>query len=670
MRRRSHVLALLLACVTPLAAQQWQPGSALPLVRSAVMHRVARDNDSLLGSWSAAAHGVVRFASVLDHGTGPVERVMKADELRVEVYGEVPNRSKQIILAWRDTTFLPTGIRYHRDHLGIVANDFGSTIRLGEGDEVRDLIHPLSLAGLDYYRFALGDTVTLAGPHGTVRVVAVAVRPANPAAPGTVGTLYLDVDRAALVRFRFTFTPAAYRDATVEDITVTLENALQENARWLPWRQSIVIRRSTTWIDLPLHTVLRGDWTIDNYQLGVPQPPERFVGPFIGGLRDPAPGAVWTAPLAAALDSMPVAEADVAAEQREASAALGGKLLDGLPRFRFFGHGVSDLLHINRVEGITPALGAQWTIGRLLALRARAGYGFSDQRVIGDASLDLPVGGAHVTVSGGRTVTDVVDHPTFSGAVNSLTTGVDGDDHGDYLLLERVAASVRTDMGRGVTVHVTAARERTASVASAFTPLLDSVTTNPALGAGSAWMGELELGRPAVDGDGWQLALERGQGDATWWRADATVQGRTTAGPGTLQFDGEAGAGTSGLPAYRSFVVDGPGWLPVVPDRSLGGRRMARAELAWQFPVALPTPPFPYSHLVRLPSTIGPLLAAGVAGGTLPLLPWQGTGRIEPVGGVRLDLWGPLLRLECGFSLRTGRAALAIDVHPDWWGLL
>src|SRR5207344_2468776 len=103
--------------------------------------------------------------------------------------------------------------------------------------------------------------------QGRIRVVAVRVRPADAEAPAAVGTLYFDLERAALVRFVFTFTAAAYRDATVENITVTLENALQLNARWLPWRQAIVIRRGSPWLDLPLRTVLRADWSLDDYQL-------------------------------------------------------------------------------------------------------------------------------------------------------------------------------------------------------------------------------------------------------------------------------------------------------------------------------------------------------------------------------------------------------------------
>ena len=79
-----------------------------------------------------------------------------------------------------------------------------------------------------------------------------------------VGTLYLDVASAELVRFRFSFTPPAYLDRQLEDISVVLENALFENRYWLPYRQEIEIRRRATWLDFPARGIIRGRWEIDD----------------------------------------------------------------------------------------------------------------------------------------------------------------------------------------------------------------------------------------------------------------------------------------------------------------------------------------------------------------------------------------------------------------------
>jgi len=634
-----------------------------------VAQRAARDADTLLASWQAEAHGVLRYASVLDHGDGPVERVIRADELRVEVYGEAPNRSKQIIVEWRDSTFLPNRLNYHRDHLGIVANDFGSTIRLGQGDEVRDVPHPLSEAGLAAYQFAVGDTVTLAALHGAVRVVAIDVRPVHADSMGTVGTLYLDLDRAALVRFRFTFTPASYRDRSVEDITVTLENALQQNARWLPWRQSIVIRRGIAWLDLPVHSVIRADWTIADYQLGVLHPPTRFTGAYIDGPRVPQHGAGWDTSMTRSLRALPHTDADVALVRRAASVALGRELRGGLPGSRIAGSGISDFVRVNRVQGVTPAIGARLAIGRDWSLAGRLGIGLSDNRVIGSWSLAKDVGDLHWSLRADRVMADVGDIAVISGVANSISTVIGGDDFGDYALVERVTAGLRSSVA-GMRIALEAGREWSGSVGTTFRPISGAARPNPSLGAGGANVVRTTVGRRNLQGFGWVVSAEAGDGIESWARIHAIDRGRIAMASGELQVTGELGAGTGSLPGSRDFVSGGRGTLPGVPFRALGGRRMARMEVAWALPASIPTPPVPYARYAPLPSTVAPFLGAAIVGGDDPSAPWRANGAIEPVAGLRLDLWGPLIRFEGGVSLRTGRVGLTVDVHPDWWAMM
>lgn len=668
MRRATWPVILMLVGATPGWAQEWQPGASIDLIRRAAMHRASRDADTLLTGWQAEAHGILRYASVLDHGAGPVERVIRVDELRIEVYGESPNLSKQTILAWRDTSFLPNRINYHRDHLGIVANDFGPMIRLGQGEEVRDVLHPLSDAGLGRYLFAVGDTVTIGSPSGRVRVVAVQVRPVNPDSAGTVGTLYLDLDRAALVQFRFTFTPASYRDRTVEQITVTLENALQERTRWLPWRQSIMIRRGLGALEMPFRTVIRGDWTLDHYELGVRHPPDRFLGPFLVGPRQPVDGGTWSGPIASQLDALPATDADVASIEQQASLALGGHSLDGLPRVRFLASGISDFVRINRVEGVTVAIGTRLALGGAFVARGHLGIGFSDHRLVGSAALERTLGAATWSLSAERQVRDIGDTPVISGVANSLGTVISGADYGDYALLQRAGLGVATRF-RGLRLDGFIGEESSASVPTSFTPLSGVAPPNPALGERNGLILHVGLSQRDPRGDGWTGAIDRGP---SWSRGFMTASARLVMPSGALLLRGAAGIGwgDSNLPDDRGFVLGGRGTLLGVPFRSLGGTRMALAEVAWAIPVALPTPPFPYSRWIRLPSAIAPYVAAGVAGGDMSAVPWRATGRVETVAGLRLDFWGPLFRIDAGVALRTGRVGLAVDVHPDWWGVM
>jgi hypothetical protein len=283
-----NALAVTARC-TPLAAQEWNSPAAVELARGGVARRQEAQADSALRSWRTRAHGFVFFLAQIGSGlTGP-PRLVKADELEVEVYWQPPGLSKQIILGWRDGRFLPTDIDYHRDHLGIVTNDFGDMIRIGEGDEVRDVAHPLSPMGLDAYDFSLGDSLAIRTAAGEIRVRELRVRPRSFSDPLVVGSLYLDAESARVVRFRFSFTPAAYLDRQLEDISVLLENSLVENRFWLPYRQEIEIRRRTSWLDFPARGIIRGRWEIGDYDLGLAIPPLVWAGAVIGRLVRPRP---------------------------------------------------------------------------------------------------------------------------------------------------------------------------------------------------------------------------------------------------------------------------------------------------------------------------------------------------------------------------------------------
>lgn len=265
---------------------------------------------------------------------------------------------------------------------------------------------------------------------------------------------------------------------------------------------------------------------------------------------------------------------------------------------------------------------------------------------------------------------DVSDVPVLSGVANSLGTMISGDDHGDYTLIERVGIGLGLT-GGAVRFSADAAWTRPTSVTTAFAPANGTAAPNPALAGREDWVVRTTIARRDVRGFGWSLDVETGNAsDDHWFRAHTSALGHLGFGSGDLQLKGELGIGGGDLPAYRSFVLGGRGTLLGVPFRGLGGRRMALVDVAWALPITFPTPRFPYSRFVSLPTMLAPFLAAGVAGGDVANAPWRGTGMIEPVAGVRLDLWGPLLRIETGVSIHTGQVSVAVDVHPDWWGLM
>ncbi len=332
MRVPLFAAALLTALLQPRAApaQAWNTDAALALARRAAVRRSGAAADTTLRDYKAQAHGFLFFLGAFGEGLAGPPRLVKTDQLELEVYWRFPASSKQRVVGWRDQAQLPTDITYHRDHLGIVQNNFGTAMRLGEGDEVRDVPHPLSPVGLDIYDFALGDTTLIVFPEREVQVVALAVRPKAFDLPRIVGTLYVDAASADLVRMEFNFTPRAYLDPELEDVSIVLDNALWEQRYWLPYRQEIEIRRRATWLDVPVRGIIRARWEIDGYVLNVGLAQSWFAGEEITFLpkaeRDSFP---WKVPIGAALEGVaePVRRGDRGAGRRRAArAARPGQL--------------------------------------------------------------------------------------------------------------------------------------------------------------------------------------------------------------------------------------------------------------------------------------------------------------------------------------------------------
>ena len=131
------------------------------------------------------------------------------------------------------------------DHLTVVQDDFGDAMRMGDGDEVEAVVHPVAPGSERVYDFQLVDSLSLryAGGEEEIRVYQVRVRPRDFEEPGFVGTIYLDRASAAIVRMSFSFTPASYVDPYLDYIRVSLDNSLWLGRHWLPYRQEVEIRR-------------------------------------------------------------------------------------------------------------------------------------------------------------------------------------------------------------------------------------------------------------------------------------------------------------------------------------------------------------------------------------------------------------------------------------------
>ena len=173
------VLGPLSSLFAPAAAhaQEWSSPRTLALVRHATGRREAQLADTGLRNYKAEARGYLTFLAQLGEGYREPPKIVRTDQIASDVYWQAPNLSKQLIKGRRDTLLLPTDINYHRDHLGIVQNNFPNIIRLGDGDEVEDVPHPLSPAGLAAYEYGLRDSLTIRLGPRSLAVYEVAVRP-------------------------------------------------------------------------------------------------------------------------------------------------------------------------------------------------------------------------------------------------------------------------------------------------------------------------------------------------------------------------------------------------------------------------------------------------------------------------------------------------------------
>ena len=673
------LLALLAGRTPPLAGQDWNSPGAIALVQRAVDRRQAVQADSSLRSYRTRAHGFVFFLAQVGEGLAGPPRLVKADELRVEVYWEAPGRSKQVILGWRDGAFLPTDINYHRDHLGIVTNNFGDVIRIGEGDEVRDVIHPLAPRGLALYDYQLGDSLAIGTAGGSIVVRAVQVRPRSFATPLAVGTLYLDLATAELVRFRFSFTPAAYLDRQLEDISIVLENARYEGRFWLPFRQEVEIRRRTSWLDFPVRGIIRGRWEIEGYDLNRRFPPGLFAGAAIAGLSAPRPSdSTWAQPLEEAIADVaaPLNRQDMAALRVEVERIAGSRALSGLSSKRLAAGSISDVVRVNRVQGLTLGFGGTVGLGRnRMQLRPAIAYGTSDDRVTGALSLTAGRGSTQVTAGAFRRIRDLSDLPVVAPVVNSLLSQEAGDDYGDYVLLNGAGAGLRHRLSGRTAMGIDLRVEESRSVGVSATPARGSYRPNPPLGSGTYRVARLELERAsggiAVRSDvQGRVALEAGTGPTDYGRA--TLEGRwlTGLGRGALLSRLYLGAGSDGLPPHRSFVLGGRGTLVGEPFRAYGGRAAALAHVEWQFEVPVPSLPLGSFATTGRLMILAPYLSAGYAARPVPGLPWGRTDGIRPTAGLALEWFMRLLRVEAGFGLRDGGFGVTVDINRDWWGLL
>ena len=687
-RTAASTLAMIAVAGRLGAQQTWNDPRSTALVERATERRASQLADTALVDYKATAHGYVTFLAQFGEGFPEAPKIVKADELGLEVYWRAPDLSKQRIMGRRDTLLLPTDINYHRDHLGIVQNNFRNIIRIGEGDEVRDVPHPLSPVGLQVYDFAIHDSLQIRLADRVLDVYEVRVRPKDDRQPRTVGAVYIDRESGEVVRMAFSFTRAALMDKDLEDVSVVLENALIEGRFWLPRRQEIEIRRTGSWLDYPARGIIRGRWEICCYEVNAGIPPSIFGGPEIV-MAPAADRAARPFPFTGhVLDSLPpdvraVTDADVKKVQDEARALVREAALARTRSFALSARHVSDIARFNRVEGLALGTGLLQRLGGGLAVAASGRYGFSDKEGKGRAAIEYSTGaGSRLTLAGERQYRDVSDEQETSLVRNTIAAQEFGSDYTDTYDARAVSLSgslarlgwrpsfdLSWEQHDSLAVHARPASghfEPTIPAQPLHEIRLSGALDRPT----TLTFGGYELGAHLAINGIWRQGLDP-QRRGSFMRPSLMLDLQRPFGSSRLLLRTVAAGvlgGSDTLPAQHLVYFGGPVTGPGYDFHEFVGRGGVSQRVEYRF-----LAPF-------LPIPLGRF---GQAPGTITLAPFANAVWIDRSAGFKgpRQGWYPslglgvltvfdVLRFDVARGLRDGRWTFGVDIGHDFWSVL
>ncbi|MDQ3674852.1 MAG: hypothetical protein M3365_10800 [Gemmatimonadota bacterium] len=683
------LIALAAALIAPRPAsgqETWNDARTRTLVERGTERRANQLADTALVDYKATAHGYLTFLAQFGEGFTEPPKIVKADELGLEVYWRAPDLSKQRIMGRRDTLLLPTDINYHRDHLGIVQNNFKSIIRLGEGDEVQDVPHPLSDVGLEQYDYAIRDSLQIRLGPRVLDVYEVRVRPKDDRQPRAIGAVYIDRETGEVVRMAFSFTRAALKDKDLEDVSVVLENGLIDGRFWLPRRQEIEIRRTGSWLDYPARGIIRGRWEICCYEVNRGIPAEYFTGPEIVMAtraereQNPYPFA------GRLLDSLPpdvraVTDEDVRKVQEEARTLVRKQALARRRSLALSATQLSDIARFNRVEGLALGSGLHQRLGNGFAVTAAGQYGFSDHEAKGKGSLEYRTGaGSSLSISAERAYRDLSEEPETSLIRNTIAAQEFGSDYTDPYDVRSVGVSAtwarsgwRPSIAYGVERHApltvnaspaNGAFEPTVPAAELREQRLTLSFDRPT----TLTFGGFELGSRVAFTGHRNTSAGFSYGDVL--RPSVMIDLQRPVGPSRLIFHTIAAGAFSGdtvAPQHHVFL-GGPTTAPGYEFHEFVGRGGLSQRVEWRMPA-------PFFSI--------PLGRYGRAPGTITLAPFATVVWINRSVGFKdkRQGWYPslglgalalfdVIRFDVARGLRGGRWTFSVDVARDFWSVL
>lgn len=672
-RRLSAAVIALLGFATfarGSAAQEWNSPHALELARRAIDRRSGQIAASTVAGYSAKATGYLTFlAQIGDTAIFP-PAVVRQDQLAVLVYWQAPNFSKQVVVGKRDTLLTPADIGYYSDRYGIVQSNFPDRIRMGDGKDISDVPHPFAAGATDTYEYAIVDSLSITTATRSLDAYQVAFRPRDASQARAVGSAYIDVRTADIVRLELTFTRAAILDRRIEYLSVSLENAFVEDSVWVPRRQSLEVVRTGTWAKMNVRGIIRGRWDVCCYDITFKPAPGLFNGPpivfsspsvmkaykFDGNILDSLPPSVAV-----------VRPEDIQRVQAEAERLIATSFRERMQRAALSVPRISDLVRVNRAEGL--ALGGAGTLrpATALTLDGRVRYGFADAQWKGEAGVTMSFGGGRsLRLFASRDYADARDVPEVSLVRNSLAAQEFGSDYTDPYDVRAAGAQITFGRVAGIRWRVDVAHERHDSLRVRATPENGTYAaliparhvdgTRVSVGAqGAAY--RIAGGTLVANGEFRVLDVDT---KAARVAADAEFTRPLAGGQLALRTIGAAISSGDVAPQFLVYF-GGPTTAPGYEFRSFAARRGLSQRVEWRV-----NTPFPSIDLGRFGHMPGHATFAPYAQGV-----WvDSRSGAYPALGVALEPLLGLMRFDVARGLRDGRWTFSVDLARAYWPIM